>query len=271
MKVWIPSCRVVVASAPIAEKAQVIVMAQAISPLISDAGDYIFRIQPSASYYSRELTRIAIEKLGLKKIAILYINNEFGIALKDTVQEESKKIGATIITPESYTQGDQDFRSQLTKIKDAEPDALFIGGYQEQALIVRQAHEIGLNARILAGPPFENKSLIDDLGELAEGVIYPYHFIADTNRPETIIYINAYREKFGVETGGFAPLMYDAVYIIKNALALCDTNTQCIKGVLYNTTYKGVSGTITFDHNGDPRSAIVIKTVKDGEFIQFEL
>jgi ABC-type branched-subunit amino acid transport system substrate-binding protein len=86
---WVSN--VVVASAPIAEKAKVIVMAEAIAPSITNAGDYIFRIQPSATYYSDKLMEVVINKLGLKKIAIIYINNEFGVALRDTVKTATQR------------------------------------------------------------------------------------------------------------------------------------------------------------------------------------
>ncbi len=261
---------VVLAEAPIAEKSKVIVMAEAIAPAISEAGDYIFRIQPSASYYSAELIKTVVEKLNLKKIAIIYINNDFGVALRDTVKDEARKSGANIVAEESYLQGDQDFRSQLIKIKAENPEALFIGGYQEQLSVIKQAYELGIKVQILAGPPFENKKLINDLGGLAEGIIYPYHFVAQTDNPKTIDYMEAYKNKFGVETGGFAPLMYDAVKIIANVMRMCNVDTDCIKDKLYNTVYEGVSGKISFDKNGDPLISIIIKTVKNGQFAPLE-
>jgi branched-chain amino acid transport system substrate-binding protein len=82
--------------------------------------------------------------------------------------------------------------------------------------------------------------------------------------------MDAYKKKFGVETGGFASLMYDAVHIIANAMKKCEVNTDCIKTELYNTNYNGVSGNITFDKNGDPIIPIVIKTVKNGQFVPYE-
>jgi branched-chain amino acid transport system substrate-binding protein len=261
---------VVVASAPIAEKAKVIVMAEAIAPAITNAGDYIFRIQPSATYYSDKLMEVVINKLGLKKIAIIYINNEFGVALRDTLRSATQRLGGQIVAEESYMPGDSDFRSQLTKIKSAKPEALFIGGYQEQINIIKQANELGLKTQFLAGPPFESQTTIQSLGNLAEGVIYPYHFAVEKANPKTISYMEAYKKKFGVETGGFAPLMYDAVYIIANAMKKCETNTDCIKTELYNTNYNGVSGNITFDKNGDPIIPIIIKTVKNGKFVPYE-
>ncbi len=259
---------VVIASAPIAEKNKTIVMAEAISPAITGIGDYVFRIQPSATQYSSKLIKVVRERLGVNRIAVLYINNEFGVTLRDSVRSEILSDGGVVAAEESYNQGEIDFRVQLTKIKETGPEALFIGGYQEQSLIIRQAHELGLSILLLAGPPFENRSIIEELGELAEGVIYPYHFVEQTTRPKTLEYLKNYEQKFGVPSGGFAPLMYDAVYIVTQAIERCDTDTKCIKNTLYKTSYDGVSGRIRFDINGDPILPIVIKTVKNGEFVK---
>lgn len=151
-----------------------------------------------------------------------------------------------------------------------DPEALFIGGYQEQVDIIKQANELGLKIKFLAGPPFESQATLEALKELAEGVIYPYHFTSDTDNPRLVRYMQNYKEKFGFDTGGFAPLMYDAVYILANAMKICDINTDCIKNELFKTRYEGVTGLITFDRNGDPSVNIIIKTVKNGKFVKLE-
>lgn len=77
-------------------------------------------------------------------------------------------------------------------------------------------------------------------------------------------------KKYGVPTGGFAPLMYDGTYIIANALKKCGEDTTCIKKELYATEYNGVTGKVTFDKNSDPIIPIVIKTIKNGKFVPYE-
>ncbi len=261
---------VVLAAAPIAEQTKTVVVAQAIAPTISQAGDFIFRIQPSAVYYTEELLKTTKQIINLNTLAIISINNEFGNAIRQTTREQASLHKIDIISDESYAPGDQDFRTQLQKINQKQPQALLIGGYQEQSLIIQQAREIGLASILLAAPTFENEKLINELGSLAEGVIYPYHFLADADNQKTIAYLKSYQERFGTESGGFAPLMYDGVHIIAGALKKCSTNTECIKNYLYNVSYDGVSGTITFDENGDPHLPIVIKTVKNGKFVKYE-
>ena len=96
------------------------------------------------------------------------------------------------MTEETHLLGTRDFRTNLLKIKAHKLQALFMAGYQEQHLIIQQAKELGLEVKLLAGPPYENKKLITDLGELAEGVIYLYYFLPKQQRPHTQRYLNAY-------------------------------------------------------------------------------
>lgn len=258
---------VVLATAPIAEEHKVVIMAEAIAPKISEAGDYVFRMQPSAVFYVRALLD-GLSGLGVRRLAVLYINNEFGRALYDTVLTDARKQNIGVVASESYAEGDQDFRTQLLKIKEQNPDALFIGGYQEQASAVRQARELGFTGKILASATFENHTLVAELGPLAEGVVYPYHFSSDTTNPKAQSYLRRYQEKYGVASGGFGAAMYDGVFIVAETLRKCGENTACIKDALYNTRNEGVNGTITFDSNGDPLMPIILKTVKDGKFVQ---
>ena len=263
---------VVVASAPIAEKNHVVVLASAISPAITNAGDYIFRMQPSATFYSAKSAEL-LRKMNVSTAAIIYVNNEFGVALKDAFTSDFESRGGKTVDIEAYEQGSSDFRTQLTKIKEKNPGVIFIAGYQETIDVIKQIKELGITSKILAGPPFESKSTIKKLGKSAEGVLYPYHFVAGRKNSKAQHYEKAYLEKYGVPTGGFAPLMYDGTYIIANAMKQCCQNTKCdtvcIKNRLYQTDYNGVVGRVRFDKNGDPIIPIVMKTVKNGRFVPY--
>lgn len=260
---------VVVATAPIAEQNHVIVMAVAISPSITDAGDYIFRTEPSATFYIAKSVEL-LKNLNISTAAVIFVNNEFGRALKDVFISDFESMGGEVLTIEAYAQGDTDFRSQLLKIKSTNPELIFIPGYQDTIDVIKQIKELGIESRILASPTFESKSSIEKLGEIAEEVIYPYHFVAGRGDPKAQHYEQAYLAKYGIPTGGFAPITYDATYIIANALKKCEKDTECIKQELYATEYYGVIGKITFDEKGDPYVPIIMKTVRNGEFVAYE-
>ena len=260
---------VVMATAPIAEKSKTVVMAIAISPAITNAGDYIFRIQPSAVAYTKKSVEF-LKQQKISRAAVIFTNNEFGKSLKDSFEDDFEASNGEIVAIETYNQGDTDFRAQLSKIKSTNPEIVFIAGYQDTIEVIKQMKELGIEAKILAGPPFESQSTVEKLGPMAEGVIYAYHFIAGTGNPQAIGYEKAYLERYGKPTGGFAPLAYDSVFIIANAMQKCNQETGCIKEELYKTDYNGIVGKIIFDSNGDPIIPIVIKTVKNGKFVPYE-
>ncbi|MEK6960356.1 MAG: penicillin-binding protein activator [Nanoarchaeota archaeon] len=259
---------VALATAPIAEDKKVIMLAEAIAPAISDAGDYIFRIQASAVYYSMAAAQYLVS-VNATNAAVLYIDNDFGRSFKDAFIKDFTATGGRIVADEPYDASVPDFRTQLMKIKDSEPDAVMIIGYQETANAIKQMHEMGIKAQIVAGPPFENPAIIEALGKLAEGVRYTYHY--DPRDPNTKDFAERFRARYQMESGGFAPLMYDGFKIVSEALKKCGEDTNCIKSALYDTRHNGVMGEISFDEKGDPHMPIIMKTVRDGKFVRFEV
>ncbi|VVB76269.1 Chemotactic signal transduction system substrate-binding protein BasB [uncultured archaeon] len=263
------SSGVVLAVAPIAEKNKVTMLAEAISPDITNAGDYIFRIHPSAVYY----TKVSVDYLVGKKIntaSVLYSNTAFGKSLSDAFVKKFEESGGKILLVESYNPSDTDYKSVLNKIKQSSPEALFVPGYQEVLDIIKQATENDINSLILATPTFESPSTIPKLGALAEKVVYPHIYSSDMNEPKIIAFERKYFDKYGVEITGFAHSMYDGTYILADILKKCDTNRECIKENMYKTDYDGVSGRIQFDSSGDPLIKIIMKTVRGGKFVSAE-
>jgi len=173
----------VLAQAPIAEKSKVVVMAEAISPKIRDAGDYIFRIQPDARYYIRELVPFVYNQLEIRTVSILFVNNDFGVDQKEVFKAEFEKLGGKILSIEEFKQGDTDFRTPLSKIKRQNPQGVFLPAYIEAGHILKQAKEIGLKAQFLGSIPFENPDILELAGIAAEGVIYPHHFDSESEDP----------------------------------------------------------------------------------------
>ena len=265
---WASSC--VLAQAPIAERTHTPIMAEAISPKIRDAGDYIFRIQPDARYYIRKLVPFIYNELGLRKISILFVNNDFGVDQANVFEEEFTKLGGKILSKEGFTQGSTDFKTELLKIKTKNPQGIFVPGYTEVAIILKQAKELGMDQQFFASVPFENPEIIKAAGGSAEGVIYPHHFDPEAENELTREYQREYIKKYGRKSEGFAALAYDGIMIIAKVLERCNTG-ECIKNELYKIKdFNGVTGTTSFDEAGDVIKPIVIKTVKNGQFIKLK-
>jgi branched-chain amino acid transport system substrate-binding protein len=266
---WASSC--VLAQAPIAERTRTVIMAIAISPKIRDAGDYTFRIQPDARYYLRQLVPFVCDKLKIRRVCILYVNNDFGVDQAKVFQMEFEKRGGKVLSSEGFTQGATDFRAQLSKIRVLNPEAVFMPAYTEAGYILKQARELGIKAQFIGSVPFENPDILKIAGKTAEGVIYPHHFDPDSPDPLVREYQRKYVKKYGRKSEGFAALAYDGIRIIAETLKKCGNDATCIKDALYKVKdFPGVTGPTSFDDHGDVVKPIVIKTVRNGAFVRYE-
>ena len=257
---------VVLAIAPIAEENKTIVLSEALAPAITTSGDYIFRIQPQAKYYAEKSAEYLLTKNETTS-SILYVNNDYGLALKNEFTKKYEENGGKVLNAETYNQNDSDFRTQLEKIKETNPDALFIAGYQETTDAIKQANELGIETQIVAGPTFESQATLEKLGKLAESVVYPSHYDNSPENKKMQEFIEKYKAKYKIEPGSYAPLMYDGTKIIAQTVEECDRNTECIKEALYKTSYEGIVGQITFDNNGDSITKVIMKTVRNNKFV----
>jgi len=261
----------VLAEAPIAEATKTVVLAEAISPKIRDAGDYIFRIQPDAHYYIREFVPVVIDKLGVHSVSILYVNNDFGLDQADVFQTEFERLGGRVLSRDGFEQSASDFKTELIKIKAQKPQAIFCPAYTEIAIILRQARELGMSQTFLASVPFENPDILQAAGRAAEGVLYPHHFDSDSPDAEVRRFQAKYKAKYGRPAEGFAALAYDGIKILGTALTRCGADTGCIKTTLYMVRdFPGVTGPTSFDDHGDVSKRIIIKTVRNGTFVRLE-
>lgn len=260
----------VLAQAPIANQTKTIVLAEAISPKIRDAGDYVFRIQPDARYYIRKLVPVLREQVRFRRMSILYVNNDFGADQANVFQEEFEKRGGTVLTKEGFQQGATDFRTQLTKIQSDGSEAVFIPAYSEAAYILKQARELGLTQRFVASVPFENPDILKIAGDAAEGVIYPHHFDPDSQEPVVVKFQERYEAKYGAKAEGFAALAYDGTMILAHVLRKCERDRECLKNAMYDIReFPGVTGPTTFDDHGDVVKHILLKTVRKGRFVLY--
>jgi len=166
---------------------------------------------------------------------------------------------------ESFNPGSSDFRPQLTKIKQSDSPALFVITYTDEAYAVfKQIKEFNLRKMLFApGWVIEDKNFFEKSKELINGVIF-----AIPNVQANEAFRNKMVSRYGSEGENLlvSGLAYDGLNIIIEALKICGENTSCIRDKLYNTKdYNGVTGSITFDNNGDIiNRPYVIKKVIDG-------
>ncbi len=264
------------ADAPKAEKARVILFSPGASnPKITEAGDYIFRNWISDALEGKAMADYLYQKESARNIAILYINNDYGMGLKDVFKGRFEELGGKVTIIEVYNQDESDFRSQLIKIKNANPECIYLPGYyREMALILRQAKEIGLNIPFRSVVTFEEPELLKLAGDEAESVIYSSPFYNPYSLEDYIAeFVGNFRKIYGRNPGIFAAHGYDAVKIIAYAINEAGVfEIEVVKNALYGIkNFPGVSGLTSFDRNGDVIKPVAIKTVKNGQFVVLEV
>ncbi len=211
--------------------------------------------------------------MGLKKVAVFYENNDYGIGLKDAFVKEAKKLGLNVVGQEAYKKGDQDFTPQLTKLKGAGPQAMFIAGYYpEGALIADQAQKIGLVVPKFGADGFDNADYIKLAGAAANDTYLTAPFLAETAGADAKKFIKAFKEKYKRDVDWMSANAYDAAGMLIDAVAKVGPDRAKIRDYLagINTPekgYKGVTGVNYFDANGDCQKPAFVKMVKNGKFV----
>lgn len=262
---WASSC--VLAQAPIAEQTRTPILAEAQSPKIRDAGDYVFRIQPDSRYYLKVLVPYVYNNLGIRTISILYVNNDYGVDQASVFSDSFQRLGGRVLSNEGFQQGTVDFRAQLSKIKTLHPQAVFVPAYTEAGYVLKQAVELGLETQFIGSAPVENPDIVKIASGGAERAIYPHHFDPESGDPKVTEFEQKYKAKFGRDVEGYAALAYDGLYVIAAALQQCGSDKECIKAKLYATqNFPGVTGPTSFDDHGDVLKQIVIRQVRNGTF-----
>ena len=263
------SSPIVLSLAPLAEKDKILLFSTgASSPEISKSGKYIFRDVPSDIYEPRLMAKYAFEKLKKKYIGILYINNDYGIGVLNEFTQVFTSLGGNIKISESYNKGTTNFSTQLSKIILAKPDALYLVGYRELGLVVKQFKELGGKCQLLSTALFEDQEILTTAGSAANGVIFTsITFDNNSKDPVAIKFKKSYFAKYRENPDGFAAVAYDGLNLIYNAMKSNPNDTELTINHLLNIkNYKGLLGTLSFDENGDVVLPIKLKVVKNNKF-----
>jgi branched-chain amino acid transport system substrate-binding protein len=262
-----------IAMAPDAQAAGVPMLSPgSTNPKVTEAGDCVFRACFIDPFQGEAMARFAMEKLGHKRLAILFpVNSDYGVGLRDFVTETVKKNGGQIVAVESYEEKkDKDFRSQLTKIKAANPEAFFMTGYYNEAgLVAKQAKELGLTVPMIGGDGWDSDVTLTVGGDAINGCYFTNHYAPDEDRPEVKAFVEAYKKKYnGKVPDAMAVLGYDAMKLMVDAIKRAGAaEPKKIREALAATKdFPGVAGKITMDANRNASKPIVVIKIEDGKF-----
>lgn len=245
------------------------------NPKVTETGDYIFRVCFTDPFQGRLLAEFAQRSLKAQNVAILSdVSAPYSVGLAQFFREPFVAGGGKIVSEQKYTGGDKDFKAQLTAIKAAKPDAIFVPGYYTEAgLIVSQARQLGITNTLFGGDGWEAPELLQIGGTALEGTYYSTHFTAENPDPKVQKFVAAYRAKNGGETpNSMAALGYDSAMILAEAIKRAGTTegAKLRDAIAATKDYDGVSGRTTLDAQRNATKPAVIVTVKDGQFRHVE-
>src|SRR6266849_3944194 len=240
------------------------------NPQVTKKGDYIFRVCFTDDYQGENIARYAATQLHIKRAAILTdVKNDYSTGLTTTIERVFTSLGGQIVAKQSYSNGDSDFRSQLTAVRTQNPEAIFVPGYYgDVAQIAIQARDLGMKQPLLGGDGWESPKLVEIGGRALDGSMYTNHyFYADPN-PVVRNFVQRYKDRYGAIPDGMAALGYDAARVLADAIKRAKKlDGPSLRDAIAETkNFDGVSGTITI---GPDRNAvgkkIIIEEVKNGQ------
>ena len=263
------------AAGPIAQQSGVVAFGTGTTgPGITDIGDYIFRNAIPGAMNIPQIVEKTHEKLGYKKIAIMYSNNnDQMVGEHQYYLDACQKLGLDVVADVTFADKDTDFSAQLTQIQAANPDVIAIAGlYQEGSLIVKKAREMGLNQPILAGNGFNSPEYIKQAGEAADGTLVATPWNPERQTEKAQNFRKAFVAKYGHEPDQFAAQAYDAMYTIHAAVEQSGTTTDRKKfrdTLAKMKDFEGATGTFSFDEHRDPMMDLAVLEVKGGKWVPF--
>jgi len=230
---------------------------------------YVFRACFIDPFQGRVAATFALADLKLKTAAVLYdVGNDYSRGLAAVFKSVFEGGKGSVVAYESYQKDDVDFSALTTKIRLKKPDLVFIPDYYNKAgLIVRQLREKAVASALIGTDGWDSPDLLKIAGNTIVGGYFTNHYSPERKDPLAERFIKKYKEKHGAVPDALAALTYDAAMIILQTLD--KTETPAADGLMKSLSrlkdFQGVTGTISFDKNGDAiKSAVILRVGKDG-------
>lgn len=232
---------------------------------LSKERDYFYRTRIPNRAEVQKLVEFLINK-NITRVAVYTAKNTFGKSYRDSFMDQFGAKGGNIVFDDGSMDYQTDFKTDILKIKETNPEALFLvpASRQQMGIFIKQLKELGINILVLGGSVTEQQDLLDSAGTAADGVIYPYVI------PKNMNVVNEYKEKYSKNPSMEVLNGYDAFNILYTELKECNFEKSCVKQNLDSLkNFNGVMGTINFDKFGDPEVKLILKTVKNGQFVPY--
>ena len=262
-------------SFPIAQENGVVAFSSVSSASgLSAIGDFIFRAGLTIDILNPSGVRITQEKLGYTKVATMYDESDlYSTSSHEGFQAALAANGVEVVATETFQSGGTDFTAQLTRIMEANPEAIFVSTLPpEMPLILTQGRELGIPDSVPFILPEIAIEQVAAAGDAAEGVITFIGWSSLAATPGNQAFIENYRAAYGTDPNPWAAQSYATLQILAAAIATAQsTDSAAIRDALANTMdMDTILGQFSFDAVGDAVYDPQILIVKDGEFAVFE-
>ena len=264
----VSTTNIAIACAPVAEKSNIIEIVMSPQPGIATLGANIFRIFPNSRQEAEILAKHISDK-GIKKVALLNSQDDYGTACAESFESHFKQYGGDIVSTESYTEGQQDLKPQILNIKHSAPESIVLFGFgRSYPAILKQLKEQSMNLEIFGNLSFNNTPIKEISPEEIEGVVFtvPAFNLSQLQTEKNAKYIKKYLERYKNNPDHSSAYFYDAVVLLTEAINNSGNGVESIKEELLKTkNFQGITGNISIEPNGDSKTSIRLATYRDGK------
>jgi branched-chain amino acid transport system substrate-binding protein len=264
-------------AAPICQQNRIpMISPSSTNPKVTETGDYIFRVCFIDPFQGTVMANFASKKLQAKKVAVFTdVKSDYSKGLAKFFKESFVSLGGQVVIELDFNGGDKDFKAQLTSIKSANPDAVFVPGYYtDAALICIQAKQLGLKIPLFGGDGWEGEDLIKIGQDAVEGHYFSTHYHPDVGSAKSTAFVEAYKKRWKGQDGSpklpdaMAALGYDSAMILVDAMRRSgSTEGPKVRDALAATKdFDAVTGRITINAQRDATKSAVILQIKGGKF-----
>ncbi|HET7112024.1 MAG TPA: ABC transporter substrate-binding protein [Pyrinomonadaceae bacterium] len=260
------------AAAPKAQEARVpMISPSSTNPAVTQVGDYIFRVCFIDPFQGEVMAKFAANNLKAKRAAILYdFNADYSRGLREFFTRSFTKLGGQIVADQSYTQGDRDFSGQLTQIRAANPDVIYVPGYYgEVGVISNQSKQLGIKAPLLGGDGWDAEQLWQLGGASLNGNYISNHYSVDDPSPAIQKFVADYHARYKAKPDALAALGYDSMKVLADAITrAAGTDSAKLRDAIAQTkNFAGVTGSISIDKDRNAVKPAVVLKLQDAKFV----
>lgn len=230
--------------------------------------DFVYKNSVETKNESSTIASYIASELKAKKVAIIYLQNEWGISHYNAFKSFAIQQGLDLVSEEAIGLDNTDYRTQLIKTKQANPEVIFVvhtGALG--AVVAKQARELGITSQLIGQYGTESSEFIDLGGKNVEGFVYTSFFDENVKNYERDIFIKKFKDSYGASPQIVAYNAYDIYNLLVDTIDSCDSDKTCInEHISVTSDYNGISGNVSFV-DGELERNFYFKTISNGKFL----